>query len=162
MSNFKLRNGTYIQTIAYQLHELQHMLEGLISGGTGDICNTTTGTTDVVITNVVTAPNTYITVQQNYEPPIVSRPVNVRHETVVKPGKVIKIVKNDMHSKICGSSSPDSKYVNCIKCVDAYMAANPNATLLDLTPSGTGCYLNKPKDKPAKKNRLYGNDKKCK
>jgi len=54
--------------------------------------------------------------------------------------RVINVALQGIYSRMCGSSSPNSKYVNCIQCVDKWLNNNPDKrSPLDLTSSNTGC-----------------------
>lgn len=67
--------------------------------------------------------------------------VKVKHSTkfVTPAPKVIKIINKEAHLRVCGSPSPDGKYINCVNCVDTWLKNNPKPYLKDITRSGTGC-----------------------
>jgi len=140
MSHKQLKpiNGLWIQTIAYQIDHIQDTLEAYIaSGGTG---TETTGETQVVITETKTSPRETVTVYEKYEPNIVRKPTTVvKKVNYVKPPTKTIIIK-DAYTRVCGSWNPiKSSYKNCTRCVDAFITANPNTPVGEMTRSGTGC-----------------------
>lgn len=73
--------------------------------------------------------------------PIKNRNINITKSItkIVVPPKIIKIVNKEVYIRICGSSSPNGNYINCINCVDAWLKNNPNPHLSQVTRKGTGC-----------------------
>jgi hypothetical protein len=77
---------------------------------------------------------------------VINEPIENRNIKITKsitkiivPPTIIKIVNKEAYLRICGSPSPDSKYINCINCVDAWLKDNPNPHLSQVTRKGTGC-----------------------
>lgn len=136
-------NGTWIQDIAYQIEHLSNQFNNYISGCTSG--TTATGQTNVYITELKCIPQNDIVVVENVSTLIKQEPLTVSKNIVVctPPPKITNITIKDAYVRVCGYWNPsDSKYVNCMNCVDNFILNNTNVSLNSITPSGTGCKRN--------------------
>jgi len=74
----------------------------------------------------------------NFKPQEVK--VVVTKKVVPTAPRVITIYNKQAKLRICGDfASSDSKVVDCLNCVDNYLANNEITSYLQLTPKGSGC-----------------------
>jgi hypothetical protein len=135
--------GTWAQDSATSLRQLIVTAEKIISA----IDTTTTAvnnsqTTVQMVQNVYHKPE----YQFVYNPlPIITPNPKQRVEVVVNHIKakpiVIDVNRKNAYGRVCGSYNPvDSRYSNCMECVDKWLEERKTGfELKDLTRSGTGC-----------------------
>jgi hypothetical protein len=138
-----LINGSWIQTIAYLLHDLQCNTGTTVGSSASTICEDVQ-TTIVVEEFVDGRPRTIVTTitrpQPANEPPIIFS----RIRTVLTGTNYITKIINGidvfrMKLKLCGGHYMRSNVLDCWNCVQAYFDANPDALVRDYSRSNTGC-----------------------
>jgi len=108
------------------------------------------GTTEpitIILDQIVHAPQQTIFVVQkevyNFRPQEVS--VVTRKTIIPTPPHIVTVTNKQAKLRICGDfTGPDSKVVECCKCVDNYIANNEITSYLQLTSKGSGCSVRKP------------------
>lgn len=150
MEDYTPIGGTWQQDISYRLKDLSDKFSEKEF-----CCNVEVVTSAITATSVVEViTNIYQQQDTVFIPsslPIISPQDNqtiVYTTNYIKPEpKVIDVGLITAYQRCCGDAySIDSKYINCRNCVDKWLQDHKDGfELKQLTSSGTGCSINKPK-----------------
>jgi len=141
----ELVNGNWIQTNAYILQAIKEILE---SGQTITVNPTPVTSPDVILEQNITLPREtqFISTGLNLIAPS-DKPLTIVTNYITPSPKIVNVGPIEAYQRVCGDAySVDGRYVNCRRCVDAWLAAHPDGFEIKyLTPSGTGCTTKIPK-----------------
>tara|TARA_R110001599_G_scaffold333722_1_gene549759 strand:+ start:210 stop:635 length:426 start_codon:yes stop_codon:yes gene_type:complete len=124
-----LINGSWVQTISKQIEYLEGLLENLNecceSGNTENEC--VSAATTVNVTDIINIPPKEITVVEWASPKKPTPIITVEAKYVQPPPRIHTVNVNSIYPSQCGGgSSNNPKYVECMQCVDAWLANNNN------------------------------------
>jgi len=153
MEDIKLINGSWSQTIAYMLSNLDSNIlskldEQLVAiNQYAYLSGSTNGKTNVIIEEYFNnIPPKYVINVIDDPIPIFKPEINVTLQRKQLPQQIIKvnITNRNAYNRICGQSSgSDSKLQDCFECVNKWINEHPNYELKDFTSSKIGCFYKK-------------------
>ena len=137
MGDIQLINGSWQQTIAYLIQQLNIDVNNSFSAITGD--------TNIVIEEFIPNSNSIYCINVIDEP-LKHQPITVKLIKKQLPPqiKTINLTRSAAHLRVCGPSSNNQKYIDCANCLNKWLAENQNYQLKDLTGTKTGCNVWKP------------------
>lgn len=158
----ELINGNWNQTIAYLLEELTYLVT---SGNTDNqlilqkldelnqiIQTYTSATTEVTITDIINLPPKQITVVDYTFAPHPKPIIKYKQQTVIPPPIVKNINLKQVYLSQCGMyDTNNSRYIECTKCVDKWLAENNNVR----PTKNIGCCKCKKSNNVIKPNGVY-------
>lgn len=113
------------------------------TGNTGNIGNTgnTEQEININLEQIVSGPQQIIYVVSNSVTPE-HKKVNITQtvKQTTPPPRTVVIKDRELYGRVCCGPEMDSRYVDCTRCIDAYIANNPDWQIGDITNKKLGCY----------------------